>query len=50
MIGHTSSIHTSESRVIFALISYPNFCCFTSLGILSIRVAYFITDSVNLFV
>ena len=41
----TSSIHNSESRVIFVSVLYPRFLCFNSLAISSIRVAHSITDS-----
>ena len=43
----TSSIHNSESRVIFVSVLYPKFLCFNSLAISSIRVAYSITDSTS---
>ena len=44
-IRHTSSIHRSESRVMFAWVTYPRFLCLSSLAISSISVAYSITDS-----
>ena len=44
-IRHTSSIHRSESRVMFACVTYHRFLCLSSLAISSISVAYSITDS-----
>ena len=44
-IRHTSSIHRSESRVMFACVTYPRFLCLSSLAISSISDAYSITDS-----
>ena len=44
-IRHTSSIHRSESRVMFACVTHPRFLCLSSLAISSISVAHSITDS-----
>ena len=44
-IRHTSSIHWSESRVMFACVTHPMFLCLSSVAISSISVAHSITDT-----
>ena len=44
-IRHTSSIQSSESRVIFASVTYPRFFSFNSFDISSMRVSYSMTDN-----